>query len=70
MAKPSSFVRATLMPAAAAARSLARTARNRRPVAPRRRFDDGQAEQHEDDHGEHREAPVVRLAGLGSVAET
>ena len=37
IAKPSSFVRATLMPAAAAARSLARTARNRRPVAPRRR---------------------------------
>ena len=37
MAKPSSFVRATLMPAAAAARSLARTARKRRPVAPRRK---------------------------------
>ena len=34
MAKPSIFVRATSMPAAAAARSLARTARNRRPVAP------------------------------------
>ena len=38
MPKPSILVRATSMPAAAAARSLARTARNRRPVAPRRRL--------------------------------
>ena len=38
MAKASSLVRETLMPAAAAARSLARTARNRRPVPLRRRL--------------------------------
>ena len=37
-AKPKSFVRATSIPADAAARSLARTARNRRPVLPRRIF--------------------------------
>src|SRR3954453_6523321 len=37
-AKPSSLVLATLMPAAAAARSFDRTARKRRPVVFRRRF--------------------------------
>ncbi len=36
MPKASSLVRGTLTPAAAAARSLARTERNRRPVPERR----------------------------------
>ena len=49
MAKASSLVRVTLMPAAAAARSLARTARNRRPVPLRRRLATATAHEHEDD---------------------
>ena len=61
-AKASSLARGTSMPAAAAARSLARTARKRRPVPLRRRLATMAASRHS--------TTTQKIDELGSVRQT
>ena len=69
MPKASIFVRGTFTPAAAAARSLARTDRNRRPVPERRMLATNQHAADQHDEAEDHEGRVVGEAAVTGGAD-